>query len=202
MSDRTFKNLSRYDGNNSSSWYNYRCAHCGHDVTGIVVATYSEIVSGKLETATWLLCPSCGDASVITMKGQQYPAAIPGVELMGLPTDIGNAYLEARKCLGILAFTACTMMCRKMLMHVAVEKGAKASQRFEQYVDYLQEQGYISPNMKPWVDRIRKLGNEGAHDLEAPSSEAAESALAFTGELLRTVYEMQFLNDRFNSQTT
>jgi hypothetical protein len=115
---------------------------------------------------------------------------------MGLPVDISDAYLEARKCLGISAFTACTMMCRKILMHVAVQKGAEAGRRFEQYVGYLQEQGYISPSMKLWVDRIRLLGNEGAHDLEAPSREAAESALAFTGGLLRTVYEMQFLNDR------
>lgn len=56
--------------------------------------------------------------------------------------------------------------------------------------------------MKPWVDRIRKLGNEGAHDLEAPSSESATSALVFTGELLRTVYEMQYLNAKFTAQDT
>jgi len=168
----------------------------------MVVATYSEVVSGELKTAVWLLCPSCGDASVITMGGEQCPAAIPGIELMGLPTDIADAYCEARKCLGVSAFTACTMMCRKILMHVDVEKGAKAEQRFEEYVDYLQAQGYISPTMKPWVDRIRKLGNEGAHDLEAPSSGAAESALAFAGELLRMVYEMQYLNEKFTVPDT
>jgi ribosomal protein S27AE len=199
MSDRTFKSLVRYDGNLPDSWYNYRCGHCGHDVTGLVVARHND--PGRIETAIWLLCPNCGDASVVTKKEELYPAALPGPELMGLPADIGNAYLEARKCLGLLAFTACTMMCRKILLHVAVEKGAEAGKPFEFCVDYLQDQGYISHNMKPWVDRIRRLGNEGAHDLEAPSSEAAESALIFTGELLRTVYEMQVLNDRFGSQT-
>lgn len=197
MSDRTFKNLSRYDGNNPDSWYNYRCAHCGHDVTGIVVAKYGEIVSGRLETATWLLCPSCGDASIITRSGDQFPAPIAGPDLQGLPPDISAAYDEARRCLGISALTACSMMCRKILMHVAVEKGARTGQPFEKYVNYLQEQGYTAPTMKPWVDRIRQLGNEGAHDLEAPSREATESVLAFTGGLLRVVYEMQFLNDKY-----
>lgn len=102
----------------------------------------------------------------------------------------------------MMAFTACTMICRKILLHVAVEKGADADKPFEFCVDYLQGQGYISPSMKPWVDRIRKLGNEGAHDLEAPSSESATSALVFTGELLRTVYEMQYLNAKFTAQDT
>jgi hypothetical protein len=167
------------------------------------VAQYVEVIeAGVVETATWLLCPNCGDASVVTRKNEQYPAPIPGPDLQGLPPAISVAYDEARKCLGLSALSASTMMCRKILMHVAVEKGADSGERFEQYVDYLQQHGYISPSMKLWVDRIRKLGNEGAHDLEAPSREAAESALAFTGELLRTVYEMQYLNDRFGTQHT
>lgn len=198
MSGRTFQSLVRYDGNLPDSWYNYRCAHCGHDVTGLVVARHSD--SSRIETAIWLLCPSCGDASIITKKKEQYPAPLPGVELQGLPDDISSAYDEARKCLGILALSACTIMCRKILMHVAVQKGAKASERFEEYVNYIQEQGYIAPTMKSWVDRIRQLGNEGAHELEAPSREAAESALAFTGELLRVVYEMQFLNNKYSTE--
>lgn len=197
MSENIFRSLSRYDGSTLDSWYNYRCAHCGHDVTGFIVARHAN----KIGTAVWLLCPTCGDASIVTRKNEQYPAPIPGPELQGLPPDIDAAYSEARRCLGISALSACTMMCRKILMHMAVQKGAQAGERFEQYVGYLQEQGYISPNMRPWVDRIRQLGNEGAHDLEAPSRDAAESALAFTGELLRTVYEMQFLNDRYGSST-
>jgi predicted RNA-binding Zn-ribbon protein involved in translation (DUF1610 family) len=74
MSDRPFLMLERPTGGNSDSWQDYRCTHCARDVTGLVVARYQEGV----ETATWLLCPSCGDASVITRKGEQYPAAIPG----------------------------------------------------------------------------------------------------------------------------
>ena len=85
-------------------------------------------------------------------------------------------------------------------MHVAVEKGARTGESFEQYVNYLQEQGYIAPTMKSWVDRIRQLGNEGAHDLEAPPTEAAESVLAFVGGLLTIVYEMQFLNNRYTAK--
>lgn len=200
MSDRTFNSLDTYDGSTADAWYDYHCAHCGHDVTGIVVARYVEQTIYGLERATWLLCPSCGDASIITRSGDQFPAPIPGPDLQGLPPDISAAYDEARRCLGISALTACSMMCRKILMHVAVEKGARAGEPFEKYVNYLQEQGYIAPTMKPWVDRIRQLGNEGAHDLEAPSREATDSVLAFTGGLLRVVYEMQFLNDRYSAE--
>jgi ribosomal protein S27AE len=198
MSERTFQSLERPIGSTPDSWYDYHCAQCGHDVTGLVVARHQD--SGQIGIAVWLLCPNCGDASIITKKKEQFPAPIPGPELQGLPPDIATAYNEARKCLGISALSACSMMCRKILMHVAIEKGAQTNQRFEQYVDYLQGQGFISPTMKPWVDSIRRLGNEGAHDLEAPTMLAAESALIFAGELLRVVYEMQFLNDRYSAE--
>lgn len=69
MSERTFRSLVRYDGGSADSWCNYHCGHCGHEVTGLVVARHHD--PDRIQTATWLLCPNCGDASVITKKNEQ-----------------------------------------------------------------------------------------------------------------------------------
>jgi len=41
-------------------------------------------------------------------------------------------------------------------MHVAVEKGAKEGESFAGYLAFLEQQGYVTPPMKPWVEVIRR----------------------------------------------
>jgi hypothetical protein len=95
------------------------------------------------------------------------------------------------------AFTACELVCRKILMHVAVEKGAKEGASFSSYLKHLEGAGYVTPPMKKWVGLIRAHGNESTHRLPAPDQNRAESTLMFTAELLRLVYEMESLAEKY-----
>jgi len=79
----------------------------------------------------------------------------------------------------------------------SVDKGAGPGRSFAEYVDYLAAQGYVTPPMTPWVDLIRKHGNESTHDLPAPERERAEGTVMFTAELLRLVFEMEFMTKRY-----
>ena len=81
-------------------------------------------------------------------------------------------------------------MCRKILMNVAVEKGAEKGLGFTSYVDYLIKHNYVTTMMK-WVDQIRKNGNEAAHEIHAPDSERADITFRFTMLFLRNVYEAE-----------
>ena len=81
------------------------------------------------------------------------------------------------------------MLCRKLLMHVAVERGATAGESFESYVKYLVDNGYVAPSNKDWVDSIRTIGNEANHELAARTDEEAKTLLEFAEMLLKTVYE-------------
>jgi hypothetical protein len=83
-------------------------------------------------------------------------------------------------------------------MHVGVEKGAKEGDTFEAYITYIEGLGYITPPMRQWVGLIRKHGNLSTHRLAAPDSKRAESTLLFTAELLRIVYEMDFMANQYN----
>ena len=186
------------DHSTADGWHSYQCAHCGKLVNGVVVARNDE--SGIIK---WLWCISCANGSVLTRQGTIFPGSKIGPEVQGLPNDIGAAYQEARDCFATNAFTACELICRKLLMHVAADKGAPQNQTFQQYLDFLESKNYITPFMKKWVDVIRKHGNMSAHELSSPDKKRAESTLMFTAELLKLIYEMEFLSNQYtgNSKT-
>jgi len=95
------------------------------------------------------------------------------------------------------AFTATEAVCRKILMHIAVDKGAKEGQTFASYIDHLEKAGYVTPPMHEWVKLIKDHGNEAQHQLRSPERQRAESTLLFTAQLLRSVYEMGHIAARF-----
>jgi len=170
----------------------YRCGHCGRDVSGAVVA----YTSGS-DYVRWMWCPACLGGSVADSLDTVYPGTIAGPEIQGLPTDVGDAYQEARRSFGVRAYIATELVCRKILMHIAVDKGAPEDRTFAEYVSDLETYGYVTPPMKPWVDLIRLHGNDAAHELTAPSRARAESTLMFTAELLRLGYEMGHLASKY-----
>lgn len=91
--------------------------------------------------------------------------------------------------MAINAYTAATMLCRKLLMHVAVDQQAEAKKTFQFYVEYLVEKGLVSAGARGWVDAIRKAGNEPNHEIQTVSKSEAERTMAFVEGLLRNVYE-------------
>jgi hypothetical protein len=120
-----------------------------------------------------------------------------GSEMEGLPKELQQAYTELRNCMSVNAFNASELLCRKILMHIAVEKGAKEGDSFANYIAFLEKQGYVTPPMKTWVDLIKEHGNEATHLLESPDRERAESTAMFTIQLLRIIYEMKYIADKF-----
>lgn len=131
----------------------------------------------------------------------EYGTMWPPVETLplieGLPDDVGHAYAEARRCYSVGANAAAELTCRRILMHVAVEKGAEEGKSFSSYLDHLSAQGYVTPPMQPWVELIRTHGNAATHRLATVPRERAEGTMMFTAELLRLVYEMEWHAKRF-----
>ena len=87
------------------------------------------------------------------------------------------------------SFTAAVLLCRKLLMHIAVEKGAQENQSFLEYVNYLSQKGYVPPDGKGWVDHIRSKGNEANHEINTMSEADAVDLLTFLEMLLIFIYE-------------
>ncbi|MFC1932934.1 DUF4145 domain-containing protein [Chloroflexota bacterium] len=185
------KQISHPDSRTPEGQQTYLCAHCGAWTSGLVVAHYYYGYN-----VNWLICTGCGHGSVDD-NGKLYPRSKFGPNIEGLPKEVKKAYEEARTCYSVNAFTACELICRKILMHIAVDKGAKEDEAFSYYLSVLEEKGYVTPPMKKWVGLIRKHGGKATHLIEAPDQRRAEGTLMFTAELLRLIYEMEHMADKY-----
>ena len=161
------------------------CSNCQNKVGAHEVARYE--YAGGLKMY-FVICPLCSFGSVIEAEGVIYPSVIYGEPLEGLTPDVEKAYDEARKDFSIGSHTSCQLICRKILMHVAIEKcELEEGKKFAEYIDALQKAQLVTPIMKPWVDKIRKEGNDATHKLEPPTPEDAENILNFNAQLLKSI---------------
>jgi len=97
--------------------------------------------------------------------------------------------------MSVNSFTAAAMCCRKLLMNIAVEKGAPANRTYQQYVDYLIE-NHLPPDAKDWVDQIREIGNEANHEIRLVKQADAKEAVGFVSMLLKLTIEYSVKIDK------
>ena len=88
------------------------------------------------------------------------------------------------------SFTCAVLAARKLLMHAAVDKGAKAGDYFVAYVKYLADEHWVPPNGKPWVEKIKDDGNEANHEITIKNKKEAEHLLYFVQVVLMFMYEV------------
>ena len=145
--------------------FTYQCGACGERTTGRFGIWRIDRDEQRVR-ARVVICSHCGRPTYFESINQIYPKPRYGQNVEGI-TDGGVAelYNEARYCTSYGAFTSAVMLCRKILMHVAVSLGAKLNQSFKEYVDYLDREGYTPPKGKDWVDDIRDKGNEANHEI-------------------------------------
>ena len=81
------------------------------------------------------------------------------------------------------------MICRKILMNIAVNKGSTHGKNFLEYVEFLDQEGYLPPGGKGWVDYVRKRGNEANHEIQLMKAEDAQGLINFVELLLKFIYQ-------------
>ncbi len=165
----------------------YRCGWCDDRVSSEVGASAYEVATGHA-VGLLRMCPGCGHPTYISDDGQT-PGTPYGEAVSHLPEQLVELYTEARACLAVGAHHAAVMVGRKILMHVAVEKGADKGKRFVEYVDFLRDNSLVPPDSRGWVDEIREVGNEANHEIPSVSKEEAEGVVDFVAMLLKLVYE-------------
>jgi Domain of unknown function (DUF4145) len=169
----------------------YVCGYCGDRVgpdRGYFATYYDE--SRTHQQVYSYICSSCRRPTFFDIDGSQWPGVAYGASVQALPPDVGTVYDEARRCMSASAYTTAVMAARKLLMHIAVEKGAKGNQSFKSYVDWLVENHYVPPGGEAWADQIRGKGNEANHEIDLIDQHAAEQIMSFVELLLKFVYEM------------
>ena len=174
----------------------YRCGFCSADVASDRGWFASDSVKTNANQAAVYICPNCKCPTFIgrelggDFERGQWPGPLPFERVEGLPADVSALYTEARASVAANAPTGAMMLCRKILMDVAVEKEAPENKGFADYVQWLIDERWAPRSAEGWVDYIRKRGNEANHDIEVMSHADARGVLRFTQELLRAVYEL------------
>ena len=90
----------------------YVCGHCDKPTSGFIVSSHND------QDVKWLICLNCKKGSVHNI-GIVYPHPLLGQSVEGLPNTIKPVYEEARKSFSSNSFTACELVCRKILMNVS-----------------------------------------------------------------------------------
>lgn len=164
----------------------YTCGYCK-----MLIASqtgYHSTAGNSLSNFSVRICPNCTMPTIFSPAGQ-LPGSPYGDAVAHLPENIDKTYAEAQKSYSAGAFTASVLMCRKMLMNIAVEKGANAGESFASYVNFLASKNYVPPGSQTWVDHIRGKGNEATHEIHFMTQAEAEELLSFTSMMLKFIYE-------------
>jgi len=168
----------------------YVCGFCNTSVSSIKGYKLGLHIdgSGSQQGATYI-CPNCGGPSFFMPGGGRYPTPALGNPVQHVPANLNALYEEARRCSSQNCFTGAVLLCRKMLMNIAVQQGAAEGLKFNEYVNYISDKGFVPPNGKHWVDHIRKKGNEATHEIAIMGEQDARDLISFVEMLLRFIYE-------------
>ena len=168
--------------------FSYKCGYCGKSLASNIGYHASSPSHHSLKGFIYI-CHFCDRPTFFDFNLHQYPGTSYGNAVSNTPADIEILYNEARHCIGHNAFTASVLCCRKLLMNVAVSKGAKEGLKFIEYIEFLSDRNFVPPDGKEWVDHIRKKGNEANHEITIMKKEDAEELIDFIEMLLKFIYE-------------
>lgn len=157
------------------------CGHCGRDVTA------EKGYRSAGDAGLIYICHRCKRPSFFA-NDSQVPGPTPGAEIEHLPEAVEELWGELRRAMSVRSWTLVVMACRKMLMNVAVDQGAKEGLKYSAYVDWIAKNKLAPGNME-WIERIRDIGGEANHVIAASDETDALDVVSFLEHLLRTVYE-------------
>jgi hypothetical protein len=167
----------------------YVCGYCGQPLSSEKGYTCHHQPTGGFVGSIYI-CHFCNKPTYFDRTGRQTPGSSYGEDIPDVGDDAVKAlYNEARSCMSVNAYTSAVLSCRKLLMHIAVSRGAAQGLKFIEYVEYLSTNHYIPPDAKDWVDHIRKKGNEANHEIAIMDEESAKDLVDFIGMLLKIIYE-------------
>lgn len=166
----------------------WKCGYCNREVGSSVGWQVSD---GQGHVMYIRLCSYCNAPTLFLFGDQEYsPGPLPGSPVDHVPPEIDSLFAEARTAMAAGAFTAAVLTCRKILMHIAVDKKADKNKNFLEYVTYLIDKGYAPPGSQGWVDYIRSRSNEANHEIVLMTTDDAKALVTFIEMLLRFIFEL------------
>ena len=187
--------LVTWEGVRNLSSRSYVCGYCDNPLASekgfTATCTFSTLRGDSVQNyGVIYICHHCNNPTFFDTDSNQFPGTSFGKSVDYIPSkEVTLLYNEARDCMKVNAYTASVMCCRKLLMNIAVDRGANLGLKYVQYVDYLADKGFVPPNGKGWVEHIKNKGNEANHEIVTMTRDDAEELNSFVEMLLKFIYE-------------
>lgn len=134
----------------------YTCGHCSSPIASEKAFIAKRSDSPSHDGAYIYICHQCSKPTFFDIldENKQIPGPSFGNDVNDIDDkSVEELYNEARRCYSTNAFTSAVLSSRKLLMHIAVSKGAALGLKFIEYVEYFSANNYIPPDAKDWVTR-------------------------------------------------
>jgi hypothetical protein len=188
-----------WENSSKLSSTSFQCGHCGSLLVSDKGWYATNSIVGRQFYSIYL-CHYCNKPTFFDNEQKQSPGVIFGNDVSDIDDHgVRSLYEEARKCTNNNAYTASVLCCRKLLMHIAVAKGAEVGKKFIDYIEFLADKNYIPPDARDWVDHIRSKGNEANHEIGIMTKEDAIDLISFSEMLLKLIYEFPAIIKRKNN---
>jgi hypothetical protein len=126
----------------------YLCGYCNKPLASAKGWYGKSNVAGLADPLVYI-CHHCKSPTFFDPRGKQTPGIIFGNPVSEInDQSVESLYDEARITTGSGCYTAAVLCCRKLLMHIAVSKGANEGDSFINYVQFLADNNYIPPDAK------------------------------------------------------
>lgn len=157
------------------------CSHCGHGV-----AVVEEKWIGDHPAREGMK-----EGGVESYHGISW-WPLPEIKLpKDVPSEISSAFAEAATALYANCPRASTVMARRALEAITVDKG-ETSGNLVTRLRNLATKNILQPTLADWADEVRLVGNVGAHYdvINQVERDDAQQLVKFVRELIRYLYEL------------
>jgi Domain of unknown function (DUF4145) len=174
----------------------YKCHGCQLKVQGRILAAmnFQDQENKKVGQVCWCICYECSQPTILIRDGRQFvtaqhPCPLEFSSDKRWPADLIHLFDEASTAFSAGAFTACAMVCRKMLMVCAWDRGeTDPKKNFAQNVDYICDSVLSYPAAKKSITSIRNIGNEANHKVDFVTKENARRSMEIISYMLNMIY--------------
>ena len=170
--------------------FSYTCGFCRNLISNARGYSLQGVLNAQPRRVAFIhICHICHNPTYFNPDGDQLPTGAVGKNFKHVPNEFLKVYSQALRCLRADCVEASVLVCRRLLMVIAYRLNAEEGKTFQFYVDYLVECDAITKSMKPWVDKIRQIGNVATHTIPSVSKSDAENVVKFVELLFGNLFE-------------
>lgn len=158
----------------------YICGYCGDVVTSL-----TGFYEDRLPRRRIYICPHCEGPTTFVGDCPDAGFVAPDV-LANYTEDVAALYREACNCMAAKADIGAVLCARKLVMNIAISKGADKGTSFLSCIDFLVDRGLVPSDCQEQVQRIRDKCEEADHDISELSRSDASDLLSFAQALLNS----------------